>query len=96
MFGGERGGAEVLVHGVQAGEQVGEALPADPGHQRQPDRRVERVAPADPLERREGQLRRDAEAACPIGARRRAPVAEFSKTVVTENGRADPAGATRE
>jgi hypothetical protein len=45
----ERGGAEVLVHGVEAGEQVAEAVGPDRQHRRQPDRRVHRVAAADPV-----------------------------------------------
>ena len=34
---------------MEAGQEVGERLPADDGHQRQPDRRVHRVAAAHPV-----------------------------------------------
>ena len=45
----ERRAAEVLVHLVEAGQHLVEALGADGQHRRQADRRVHRVAPADPL-----------------------------------------------
>ena len=45
----QRRGAEVLVHGVEAGQQLGELLGPDRHHRREPDRRVHRVAPADPV-----------------------------------------------
>jgi len=40
---------EVLVHRVEAGQHLGEAGGADRQHRREPDRRVHRVAAADPL-----------------------------------------------
>ena len=45
----DRRGPEVLVHRVEAGEHLAERVGADRDHQRQPDRRVERVATADPV-----------------------------------------------
>ena len=45
----ERRLAEVLVHRVEAGEQLAEPLGADREHRGQADRRVHRVAPADPV-----------------------------------------------
>ena len=45
----ERRGAEVLVHLVEAVEHGAEVLRADGEHRRQADRRVHRVAPADPV-----------------------------------------------
>ena len=42
-------GGEVAVDEVEAGQEVGERLPADDGHQRQSDRRVHRVAAAHPV-----------------------------------------------
>ena len=44
-----RCGAEVLVHRVEPGEQLGEALRPDRHDERQPDRGVHRVAPTDPV-----------------------------------------------
>ena len=57
----ELGGAEVLVHGVHARQQVGEALRADGDHERRADRRVERVAAADPVPEAEGVVGIDPE-----------------------------------
>ena len=48
-FSRERRGAEVLVHRVEAGEQLGEVVGTDRDHRRQADRRVHRVAAADPV-----------------------------------------------
>ena len=42
-------GAEVLVHLVEAGEHRAEIVRADGEHRRKPDRRVHRVAAADPI-----------------------------------------------
>jgi hypothetical protein len=46
---GEGCGAEVLIHGVEAGQHRAEMLWPDGEHRRQPDRRIHRVAPADPI-----------------------------------------------
>ena len=48
-FCSERRGAEVLVDRVEAGEELAEPVVADRDHERQPDRRVDRVAPAHPV-----------------------------------------------
>ena len=45
----ERRRPEVLVHRAEPGEHLAESLRSDGDHQRQPDRRVEAVAPADPV-----------------------------------------------
>ena len=57
----QRRGPEVLVHGVEAGEQLAEPLRADGDHRRQADRRVHRIAPADPVPEAEHVGRVDAE-----------------------------------
>ena len=56
-----RRGAEVLVHGVEAGEQLGEALRADGHDQRGADGGVDGVAAADPVPEAEGVVGVDAE-----------------------------------
>ncbi len=45
----ERGRAEMLVHLMEAVEHGAEMFGADGDHRREPDRRVHRVAPADPI-----------------------------------------------
>ena len=57
----ERGGAEVLVHLVEAVEHGAEIIRADGQHRRKADRRVHRVAPADPVPEPEHVGRIDAE-----------------------------------
>ena len=57
----ERRGAEVLVHRVRAGEQLLEAREADGERDRQPDRRPQGVAAADPVPELEHVLGADAE-----------------------------------
>ena len=57
----ERRGAEVLVHRVEAGQHLAEVLRADRDHRRQADRRVHRVAAADPVPEPEHVGRVDAE-----------------------------------
>ena len=57
----ERRRAEVLVHRVEAGEHRAEVLRADGDHRREADRRVHRVAPADPVPEDEHVGRVDAE-----------------------------------
>ena len=54
-------GAEVLVHGVEAGQQVGEVVGTDGDDQRQADGRVHRVATADPVPEAERVVGVDAE-----------------------------------
>ena len=54
-------GAEVLVHGVEAGEQLAEVVRADGEHGREADRRIHRVAAADPVPEAEHVRRVDAE-----------------------------------
>ena len=51
----------MVVHGVAAGEELLEAVGTDGDHQRQADRRPDRVAAADPVPEAEGALERDAE-----------------------------------
>ena len=51
----------MLVDGAEAGEELGEVVGADGDHQRQPDRRVDRVAAADPFPEPEHVVRVDAE-----------------------------------
>src|SRR3546814_9791658 len=48
----ERRVTEMHVHFVEAGEHVAEVVRADRDHRRQADRRVHRVAPADPVPER--------------------------------------------
>ncbi|MCO5546668.1 hypothetical protein L7F22_000102 [Adiantum nelumboides] len=57
----QRRAPEVLVHGVHTGEELREVLAADRAHQRQPDRRVQRVAAADPVPEPEHVVGGDAE-----------------------------------
>ncbi len=45
----KRRGTEMLVHGMEAGEEVGEVLRSDGDHGRETDRRIHRVASADPI-----------------------------------------------
>lgn len=45
----DRGGAEMFVYGMTAIEEAAEILLADGDHQRQADRRPDRIAPADPI-----------------------------------------------
>ena len=52
----ERGGAEMVVHGAPAGEEPREVARPDRDHQRQPDRRPDRVAAADPVPEAESAL----------------------------------------
>ena len=66
----ERRRAEVLVHRVEAGEQLAEAVGADREHRREADRRVHRVAAADPVPEAEHVLRVDAEPRDLVGVRR--------------------------
>ena len=54
-------GAEVLVHLVEAVEHGAEVVRADGEHRREADRRVHRVAPADPVPEPEHVGRVDAE-----------------------------------
>ncbi len=58
---GRRRLAEVLVHRVEAGEHLGELRRADRQHGREADRRVHRVAAADPVPEAEHVLGVDAE-----------------------------------
>ena len=55
------GGAEVLVHRVDAGQQLGEPLRADRDHERRTDRGVHGVAAADPVPEAERVVGVDAE-----------------------------------
>ena len=57
----ERRGAEMVVHRPAAGEEGGEIGRADGDHQRQADRRPDRVAAADPVPEAEGPVVGDAE-----------------------------------
>ena len=57
----QRGGAEMLVHGVEAGEHLAEIVRPDGDHQRQADGRVVRIAAADPVPELEHVGRVDAE-----------------------------------
>ena len=66
----ERRGAEVLVHGVRAGEQLLEAVQADRERDRQPDRRPQGVAAADPVPEREHVGAVDAERSDRLGVGR--------------------------
>ena len=61
----ERRGAEMLVDRVEPVEHRAEVLRADRDHGRKPDRRVHRVASADPVPEAEHVLRVDAELASP-------------------------------
>ena len=58
---GRLGGGEVLVHGVEPGQEVLESLRPDGHGQRGADGRVDRVASADPTPEAEGVDRVDAE-----------------------------------
>ena len=57
--------AEVLIHLVKASEQLAEVLRPDGEHRRQADRRVHRVAPADPVPELEHVRGVDAELRAP-------------------------------
>ena len=59
----ERGGAEMLVHGVEAGEHRAEIVGADRDHRREADGRIHRVTAADPVPEPEHVRRVDAELA---------------------------------
>ncbi len=63
----ERGAPEVLVHLVEAGEHLAEALRTDGQHRREADRRVHRVPPADPLPEAEHVVGVDPELAHLLG-----------------------------
>ena len=58
---GRLGGPEVLVHGVEAGQELGEPFRSDRHDQRRADRGVERVASADPVPEPEGVVGVDPE-----------------------------------
>ena len=64
---GQRGGPEVLVHGVEAGQHLVELLRPDRHHRRQADGRVHRVAAADPVPEAEHVGGVDAELRHPLG-----------------------------
>ena len=53
----------MLIHGVEAGQHLEEAFGADGDHRRQADRRVHRIAAADPVPELEHVARVDAELA---------------------------------
>ena len=57
----DRGGAEVLVDEVEAGEEVGEGVGADAEHEGQADGGVDRVAATDPVPEAEDVVGVDAE-----------------------------------
>ena len=57
----ERRRLEVHVHRVEAGQQLIEVIRADRDHRRKPDRRIHRVASADPVPKAEHILGIDAE-----------------------------------
>ncbi len=57
----ERRGAEMLVHLVEAVQHGSEIIRADGQHRRKADRRIHRVAPADPIPESEHVGRIDAE-----------------------------------
>ncbi len=57
----ERRAEEVFVDHAHAGEELPEVVRADGDHQRQPDRRADRVPPADPVPELEHVRRVDAE-----------------------------------
>ena len=63
-------GAEVLVDHVEPVEELAEPVRADQDHQRQPDRRVDRVAPTDPVPEPEHVVGVDAEGGDPFSIRR--------------------------
>ncbi len=57
----QRRGLEMLVHGMGAIEELAEIVRADGDHQRQADRRPDRIAAADPVPEAEDAVRVDAE-----------------------------------
>ncbi len=59
----ERRALEMAVHGVRAVEQALEIAPAEPEREHEPDRRPQRIAPADPVPEAEHVGRIDAEGA---------------------------------
>ena len=61
---------EVLVDGAEPGEELAERVGSDEQHQRQPDRRVDRVATTDPVPEAEHVGGVDAERGDLLGVRR--------------------------
>ena len=82
----ERSRLEVLVHGVEAGQQVGEASGTDRQHRRKADCRIHRVAATDPIPEAEHIGRVDAERLDALGIRRDCDEVSGDGRIVLERG----------
>ena len=91
----ERRRPEVLVHRVEACEQLAKALGPHREHRREPDRRVHRVAPADPVPEAEHVLGVDPERRHLVRVRRYRHEVLRDRGLVTQRGQGPLARGVR-